>query len=469
LELQSSTYETAVNTWLIAQEAGDTDQALRLLADLDRRRSALAAGAALTQALVEGQIERISQRTANSQRRAMAVSITLGIVSVMLSALLALVALRALRPISTLITQVQKVAAGDLTGSVTLQSQDEMGLLAKEFNTMSAAVAERDQSLMDRAQSLDELQARLRQVIDTITAGLVVLDGDQILMLNHAATRLWGLTDQHAVPDWMAALGLGHHEGIAVDQRLFSVTVVRFAQAGTLIVAADVTEAEAVRTRLQRSERLALVGQMLAQITHEVRNPLNAMSLNAEMLMDEVEGSEATAMLTTITEEIRRLERLTERYLHLSKKRVPERQKHTPSVLVRGIVKAEAAALAQSALMVEVFGPVDDSPVNIDADAITRAVRNLLRNAAEAGANGVAIQIKTARQGLEITLTDDGPGLSGAQLTQAFDPFFSTKSRGTGLGLAISRQELEEIGGGLHLDDTHRQGARFVIWIPTKA
>jgi nitrogen fixation/metabolism regulation signal transduction histidine kinase len=469
LEEQSTGYETAVNTWILAQASGDVDQSSRLLADLDRRRQALAAGAALTQALVEGQIERISHRTATAQRGAMLVSISLGILSLVLSAALAWVALRALRPIGTLIAQVQRVAAGDLTGAIKLESSDEMGLLAREFNTMSTAVSERDQALVDRARTLEELQSRLRQVIDTITAGLVVLDGGTIQMLNPAAAALWDLSPTTPSPAWMSSLAHGHHERIRVADRLFTLTVVPFSTAGTLIVGLDVTEAEMVRERLQRSERLALVGQMLAQITHEVRNPLNAMSLNAELLMDEVEGPEAGAMLRTITEEVRRLEQLTERYLHLSRKRVPECQQRAPKALIEEVVGIEAAALEAAGLMVEVFGPATTEMATFDADAVSRALRNLIRNAAEAGAQALSIQVQTSTNHLRITLSDDGPGLSGEARAQAFDPFFTTKARGTGLGLAISRQELEEIGGGLEHDASHQGGSKFIIWLPVSA
>jgi signal transduction histidine kinase len=298
---------------------------------------------------------------------------------------------------------------------------------------------------------------------------LVVLDGGTIQMLNPAAAALWDLNPATPSPAWMSNLTHGHHERTRVGSRLFTLTVVPFSTAGTLIVGLDVTEAEMVRERLQRSERLALVGQMLAQITHEVRNPLNAMSLNAELLMDEVEGPEASAMLRTITEEVRRLEELTERYLHLSRKRVPECQQRIPKALIEEVVGIEAAALEAAGLMVEIFGPATTEAATFDADAVSRALRNLIRNAAEAGAQALSIQVQTSTDQLRITLSDDGPGLSGEASAQAFDPFFTTKARGTGLGLAISRQELEEIGGGLEHDASHQGGAKFSIWLPVSA
>ena len=466
MEEQSAGYAIAVSDWFTASESGDEDASSRRLADLDRRRQGLAAGADLAQGLVEGQIERVSRRTARAQRHALIISIALGILSLVLSAALAGVALVALKPIGTLIGQVQRVAAGDLTGRIDLNTNDEMGVLAAEFNTMADAVSERDQALLERARSLEELQGRLRQILDTITAGLVVVGEGHIQTLNPAAEVLWGVSEGQEPPTWMHKLEPGAHAGISVDDALFALSVVPFGKDGTLIVGEDITEREAVRERLMRSERLALVGRMLAQITHEVRNPLNAMSLNAEMLSDEVSSPDAKAMLDTIGGEIRRLERLTERYLHLSRKRVSERVLTDPHDLLRGLLAMDESALLNAGLSVSVR-PTTLDPVEFDTDAVTRAIRNLLRNAAEAGATQMQIDVHTAPKHLQFDLTDDGPGMDAEQTTQAFDPFYTTKARGTGLGLAISRQEIEEVGGTLVHDAAHTEGARFVLSIPT--
>ena len=214
-----------------------------------------------------------------------------------------------------------------------------------------------------------------------------------------------------------------------------------------------------------RSERLAVVGRMLAQITHEVRNPLNAMSLNAELLNDEVEGTEAKAMLGTITDEIRRLETLTGRYLHLSRPRVPQLSSVDPEHLIGELLRSEQPALNLAGVEVD-FTATSEGPATLDADAVSRAVRNLVRNATEAGATQIDVRLICTHERLGMTVTDNGPGLSEEQLERAFDPFFTTKARGTGLGLAISRQELEEISGSLEFDPEYTAGARFKLSVP---
>jgi nitrogen fixation/metabolism regulation signal transduction histidine kinase len=464
LDEQTLSYVDAVDEWLNHTDDADPLRS-QLLADLDRRRQALAAGADLTQALVDGQISQISRRAARAQNRALVISGILGVLSLLFASVMAGLALVSLRPINSLIQQVQRVAAGDLTGRVHLQTQDEMGLLAQEFNAMAEAVAERDKALVERAQVLERLQGRLQKVLDTISAGLLVVEDGVVEMRNPAALGLWSIEPGAALPDWLSQLGHGHHECVEADGKLYEMVAVPFGEGGTLIIGEDVTERLAVRKRLMRSERLALVGRMLAQITHEVRNPLNAMSLNAELLADEVDGSEAKAMLGTITSEIGRLEALTGRYLHLSRPRVPEMTTVSPWRLIDELVESEAAALEQAGVEVNLRGETNGT-ATIDADAVARAVRNLIRNATEAGAKAIDILIGGSDSQVSITVSDDGPGLTGRQADQAFDPFFTTKARGTGLGLAISRQELEEIAGSLDHDHTYTSGARFTITVP---
>ncbi len=206
---------------------------------------------------------------------------------------------------------------------------------------------------------------------------------------------------------------------------------------------------------------------MLAQITHEVRNPLNAMSLNAELLSEEIETSDGLEMLETITGEIRRLENLTGRYLTLSRRRISETTTEDPVAMVREVLRLEEEALRRSSVVATVTGEAG-SLVDLDGDAMRRALRNVLLNAVEAGARTVSVSVTRTESEVVIEVADDGPGMDAGQTRQAFEPFFTTKAQGTGLGLAISRQELEEVGGRLECESTPGEGTRFWLVSPLK-
>jgi signal transduction histidine kinase len=133
--------------------------------------------------------------------------------------------------------------------------------------------------------------------------------------------------------------------------------------------------------------------------------------------------------------------------------------------LVNRILQLEAPVLEQAGVSATVDG--EETPlIKLDADAIERTLRNLVRNAVEAGATTLKFTVDTSDTKVRITLADDGPGMNDSEAEKAFDPFFTTKARGTGLGLAISRQEIEEIGGSLEYDSPPESGATFTIDIP---
>lgn len=466
---QRQAYEQAVESWLESVGAAPEAEAAtgegRALAELDSRRADLVLATGALSAMVETRIQRTSQRTAASQNQAFVVSGVLAGLALLLAGLMGGFTLVTLRPIEALTRQVQRLAAGEPSTRVDVTSSNEVGLLAREFNAMADAVAERDRRLSERAAALDALSLRLRRVIDTIHAGLLVVDGGEVTMANPAARELWGATEGGPLPEALAALTPGRYEGRDLGGRRLDLDIVPFEERGLLVVGEDVTQRLADRERLARSERLALVGQMLAQITHEVRNPLNAMSLNAEMLSEEIEDPEARDMMETITGEIRRLEAVTARYLDLSRRRRPTLSFEEPGDLVRTVLQLEDEALRRAGVEATLEAPPIDE-VEMDGDALRRALRNVVRNAVEAGATRIAVAVREEGAQLEVEVRDNGPGMPPEQVARAFEPFYTTKARGTGLGLAISRQELEEVDGSLLCESVAGEGTRFLLRLP---
>ena len=219
--------------------------------------------------------------------------------------------------------------------------------------------------------------------------------------------------------------------------------------------------------RLARAERLAWVGQMLAQITHEVRNPLNAMSLNAELLAEDLQElpeerrQEALEMLGTVRSEIERLEKITEHYLALARRPAPTMVLTDPVELVRGVARLLDEQLRREGVELRQELPAQ-AALELDPDQLRQALLNVVRNAAEAGAKTVTIRSEAGPNYLDLVVEDDGPGFPAEDAARAFDPFFTTKAKGSGLGLAITRQILEDHGGTVLLEPI-QQGTRLVL------
>jgi signal transduction histidine kinase len=315
------------------------------------------------------------------------------------------------------------------------------------------------QAVEEREHALSVLFERLQRIIDTIDSAIILTENDVVSMLNPAAQDSWKLSPKDPLPQTLLTLRIGFHEEIRIEEEQYDIRISPIRGFGLLWVIEKVTQRVQDREQLARTRRLAIVGRMLAQITHEVRNPLNAMSLNTEMLFDEELGEEAQEMLSIISSEIQRLEKITERYLSLSRKRNPDLVEASPKIIIKEILQFSAAAYGH--IQFSLSGTEDT--VVLDEEAVRSAIHNLLRNAIEANSTSIDISIQFG-EFVKITIQDNGEGIESVD--QIFDPFFTTKAQGTGLGLVISQQELAESGCTVHCTSIKGEGTCFVIEIP---
>ena len=226
------------------------------------------------------------------------------------------------------------------------------------------------------------------------------------------------------------------------------------------------------RQELLRAERLAAVGRISAHITHEIRNPLNSLGLNAELLAEELEpgaSAEARALLGAITREVDRLNAVAEEYLRFARLPRPVMAREDLNDVLRGLVDfVEPEMTAAGVNVKREFAP-DLPPVWADEGQLRAVFLNLLRNSREAMSGGGAISVRTVRAadgGVEATVSDTGSGIPPEQLERIFDPFFSTKSGGTGLGLAFTLQVVKEHGGTIRCQSEVDRGTTFSVHLP---
>ncbi len=233
------------------------------------------------------------------------------------------------------------------------------------------------------------------------------------------------------------------------------------------------TEALAERDEmLIRSERLATVGKMAAQVTHEIRNPLSSLGLNAELLDEELtagsDPSEARALIQAMQDEIERLTGITESYLRYARLPPPEPSFDDLNGLVTAAVDFMKNELAERRIQVEFDLAPNLESLLFDRGQIRQALVNLLRNACEAMPDGGIIRTSTRSNGrmVELAVTDSGQGIPAEALDQIFESFYSLKSSGTGLGLPLVRQICLAHGGAVRCEQTGTDGSTFVIALP---
>jgi signal transduction histidine kinase len=434
-----------------------------ILAKLDRDHSELNIRIGQLNSLLSDQIQLLSTKMAEAQARTIQIFGLLALVVLTFSGSLAIVATRVIQPLETLTALVQRLRMGDYAERIpTLRyfAGDEVRVLSREINAMADAVAERNTELSERAKALDELSERLQKVLNTIPIGILLVRDQTIEMVNPVGKNQWGVLEQQPIPDFLNR-DPGVYREVKLKEEIFTVNVTPFGKNGVLISTENISDRVNNRESLAKAQKLALVGRMLAQITHEVRNPLNAMSLNTEMLEEEIQSADGKEMLAIISKEIERLEQTTERYLALTRKSAPTLALDYIKPVIHEVCEIENQVLQQQGVLLKHMGP--DYKLRIDRSSIMRTLRNLIRNACEAGAS--QIEIHTDNE-FRIHLIDNGDGISPEVEQHIFDPFYTTKPTGTGLGLSICRQELEEWGAQLILVPNTANGSHFELRLP---
>jgi signal transduction histidine kinase len=220
----------------------------------------------------------------------------------------------------------------------------------------------------------------------------------------------------------------------------------------------DVLQAEA---RAQQAESLARIGSLAANVAHEIRNPLAAISLTLQVIARSFDDDDRRrGVIDKVEGQVHRLDRLVTDLLAYARPPEPTLQRVD---LAR--VAEEAIALSGGPIHTRLQDPV---PVMADPQLLQAALLNLLQNARDAAGEDGRVELRVG-PGPLVSVLDDGPGIDPEILPRLFSPFVTSKARGTGLGLAISRKLIEAQQGSLELRPTaprprgERPGACFEI------
>ncbi len=233
---------------------------------------------------------------------------------------------------------------------------------------------------------------------------------------------------------------------------------------------------QATQQELLVAERMATVGALSLKVAHEVRNPIAAIELNAEMLQDIVRGragadmDEATGLVAAIRDQVTTLDALTEEYLAFARFPKPNFEDESINHLLEELAAFVRPVATRQGLTIHVATDPTVPMMEIDRALLRQAILNLVKNAMEALSRGGALTIESRCEGEAVTIavSDTGGGITAEVAERLFEPFFTTKPQGTGLGLSITRQIIEEHGGDLAWHNREGAGATFTIRLPIK-
>lgn len=460
---------------------------------------------------ISEETERTAQRAERDERRAIWRVLAMTALALVVGLFLTVISARALAPISRLVSFARAISRGDYEQQMAARGADELSALAEELSAMARAQKEREEELqrqrgeLERAyHRVDELKRYHERIVRSLSTAIVVTDRSlAITSTNRAAEAHFSLSgaDLRSRPLTELPLGRSLTEAVGsldallergesaqvsalaygdllIDVALFPLLGDRGEVLGLVLAMEDVTEAVRTKEALIRSERLAAIGRMSAHVTHEVRNPLSSIGLNAELLEDLIQelsqrsgdsAEEARRVCRAIGREVDRLNAITEAYLKFARLPRPNTRSAELGPLLESLaafVRGDLAA-ARVSLRLEVEPGLPR--VDVDEDQMRQALLNLLRNGKESMPEGGVLELSARRRGedrLLVEVVDHGMGIDPANQERIFDPFFSTKLTGTGLGLALTQQIVAEHGGTLEVESQLGAGSTFRVVLP---
>jgi signal transduction histidine kinase len=236
---------------------------------------------------------------------------------------------------------------------------------------------------------------------------------------------------------------------------------------------ADLARTRSFERLLAREHEAAALGRATATIAHEVRNPLNAISMGLQRLSLESSqlDPEQRHLMVAMKEAVHRADTIITELQRFTRKLEPRLQPVHPDQLLRSILSLYQQRCAEDLIEVTLIGK-ETTAIEADPDLLAELLENLLKNSIEAQPNGgfVRIEFTPVAQGMELTMTNGGCVLSAEDVARLGEPYFTTKVRGTGLGLALCRRIAEAHGGDLRIIvDRQRQQLMVRVTLPGTA
>jgi nitrogen fixation/metabolism regulation signal transduction histidine kinase len=413
-------------------------------------------------------------------------------------------------PVAALAEATQEISKGNLDYRINVPATDELGELVGSFNRMADELRTNRRNLeasrYELASANDELEQRRRHIetiLENIPTGVLSLDAImRVTHANAALTRLFrpdgngnssgiirgahlrDVFPQEVIDDLAHMLRKADRMGTTTSQLEIgsggqnlsaAVTVAslkrEFQRLGYVIVFEDLTD-------LLKAQKQVAWSEVARRVAHEIKNPLTPIALSAQRIKRHLErGTPDEASLAvihgcaeTIAGAVETVRTLVDEFSTMA--RFPAAQVRPADV--NGIVN-NALSMFDGRLegvTLRTFLGSDLPKVLADAEAMKRAVANLVDNAAEAMRDSMVreIQITTSvlssRDMVEIVIADSGHGITSDVKEKLFLPYFSTKQRGTGLGLAIVSRIVEEHHGSIRVEENKPMGTKFIVELP---
>jgi len=273
--------------------------------------------------------------------------------------------------------------------------------------------------------------------------------------------------------DTISTLGLHVHSDPASTFEKFAELILYASLGWTVGFAVDLARKTQKRLderdkELHRAARLASLGELVAGVAHEIKNPLASLRATAEMFLDDYEHTHKKRRMVELNfEEVKRLEGIVDRFLTFAKPSAWSPQNIDLFRLMEKL-RALVESTAHESEVQLVFDLAESAEVFGDADQILQTLLNIVLNALDASPlkGRVIVAAKNVDDHCLCSVDDEGEGVEAGERERIFDPFYTSRAQGSGLGLSIAARMVENHGGTIVCEKSALGGARFLIRLP---
>jgi signal transduction histidine kinase len=394
-----------------------------------------------------------------------------------------------LRPVLAVTSSMEELAAGNAEVKLDVGGRDEFSNLADKFNVLSRRIrAERHRWESERGGIFDALRS--------IRDAVMLVDGDgALLFANGEAQEVLGMPPggvnegkplrlllgaEHPLMQLIGpALAAGTEVrdvafeiGDRFERRRFLVSILSLGQgresAGLLVIMRDLEQMRELETVVDQSSRLARLGSLLSGVAHQIRTPLNVMTLQLELLRQDLEGGRnGQPRIARVSQEIARLAKAIDALMRFMR---PEQLKHE-DLAVNELLLEVGSQVTKPNVRVEYQLDPNLPMIKADHDLLTEALRNVINNGVEAMPQGGVMTLSTGPcnggEMVQIGIGDCGVGIKAEDLERIFNLYFTTKESGSGLGLTLALRAIDLHGGSVAVESQPGAGTTFKIQLPT--
>lgn len=371
--------------------------------------------------------------------------------------------------------------------------------LEERFATLNKELEETNIELVKTVAEKEETKNYLQNILESLITGVVVTDLEgKIQTLNQCAEIFVNkhqadVIGQHVKvlfedmgSNWQTINLAEYFKGesghkVKINGRTLEIFYSPFkspngATIGNVLVLREITRIEKLEEMAKRTEKFAAMGEMAANIAHEIRNPLGSIELFASLLLKNMTEKKDRERVNQIISSVKNVDNKISNLLMFTRRQSPKMGKVDLHKILTEVLDFSAQIMEQGDIDVSIKLAKAKAIIEGDSEMIKQVFLNLILNAQQAMPDGGNLNIRTATSSggivphdsevIDIIFQDSGPGIPAENIARIFDPFFSTKENVSGLGLAIVHNIVSQHRGSVNAENSSMGGAIVSVSFP---